>query len=114
MGFEPLLSLPPLPPLSVPATVAAAAAKLGGGGWWQPSSSIMTGSGMMVVQRRFSMREEIIDKDESKMLVSMTRTVYPGMIDNGSRESMAFFDARALGQRWGGDELIAAFSCLAD
>lgn len=80
----------------------------------RPSSSIMTRSGMMTVQRRVSMREEIIDKDERSMLVSTTRTVYPGMIDNGARESMAFFDAWALGRRWGGDELIAAFSRLAD
>jgi hypothetical protein len=48
------------------------------------------------------------------MLVSTTRTVYPGMMDNGTRESMDFFDARALGRRWGGDELIAVFSRLAD
>jgi hypothetical protein len=65
----------------------------------RPSSSIMTGRGIMMVQRRLSMSEEIIDKDERRMLVSTTRTVYPGMIDNATRESMAFFDARALGRR---------------
>ena len=80
----------------------------------RPSSSIMTGRGMMMVQWRLSMSEEIIDKDERRMLVSTTSTVYPGIIDNGARESMAFFDARALGRRWGGDELIEAFSRLAD
>ena len=80
----------------------------------RPSSSIMTGRGMMMVQRRLSMREETIDNDERRMLVSTTRTVYPGMMDNGTREPMAFFDARALGRRWGGDELIAALSRLAD
>jgi hypothetical protein len=74
----------------------------------------MTGRGMMMVQRRLSMREEIIDKDERSMLVSTTRTVYPGMMDNGTLKSMAFFDARALGRRRGGDELIAALSRLAD
>ena len=50
------------------------------------SSSIMTGRGTMMVQRRLSMREETIDKDERRMLVSTTRTVYPGMMDNGVRE----------------------------
>ena len=80
----------------------------------RPSSSIMTGRGMIMVQRRLSMRDEIIDKDERSMLVSTTRTVYPGIIDKGTRESIAFFDVRALGRRWGGDELIAAFSRLAD
>ena len=80
----------------------------------RPSSSIMTGRGMMMVQRRLSMSEETIVKDERRMLVSTTSTVYSGMIDNGTRESMAFFDARALGRRWGGDELIAAFSRLPD
>ena len=80
----------------------------------RPSSSIMTGRGMMMVHRRLSMREEIIDKDERRMLVSITRTVYPGMMDNGTRASMVFFDARALGRRRGGDELMAAFSRLAD
>ena len=57
------------------------------------------------------MREETIDsdKDERRMFVSMTRTVYLGMMDNGTREPMAFFDARALGRRWGGDELIVVF-----
>jgi hypothetical protein len=30
----------------------------------RPSSSIMTGRGIMMVQRRLSMSEEIIDKDE--------------------------------------------------
>jgi hypothetical protein len=43
------------------------------------------------------MREEIIDKDERSMLVSTTRTVYPGMMDDGTLESMAFSDAQALG-----------------
>ena len=60
------------------------------------------------------MREETIDNDERRMLVSTTRTVYPGMMDSRTRESMVFFDARALGRRWGGDELIVAFSRLAD
>ena len=64
----------------------------------RPSSSIITGRGMIMVQRRLSKREEIIDKDESRMLVSTTRTVYPGMIVNGTRESMAFFGVRALGR----------------
>ena len=59
----------------------------------RPSSFIMTGRGMMIVEQRLSMREETIDKDERRMLVSTTRTVYPGMMDNGTRESMAFFDA---------------------
>ena len=80
----------------------------------RPSSSIMTGRGMMIVQQRLSMREETIDKEERRMLVSTTRTEYPGMMDSGTRESMVFFDARALGRRWGGDELIATFSRLAD
>jgi hypothetical protein len=41
--------------------------------------------------------------------------LYPGMIDNGTRESMAFFDARALERRGAsGDELISTFSRLAD
>ena len=80
----------------------------------RPSSSIITGRGMIMVQRRLSVREEIIDKDDRSMLVSTTRTEYPGIIDNGTRESTAFFDARTLGRRWGGDELIAAFSRLAD
>lgn len=35
----------------------------------------MMGRGTMIVQRRLSMREEIIDKDERRMLVSTTRTV---------------------------------------
>jgi hypothetical protein len=48
------------------------------------------------------------------MLVSTMSTVYPGMIDNGTRESIFFFNARALGRRWGGDELTAAFSRLVD
>jgi hypothetical protein len=74
----------------------------------RPSSSIMTGRGMMV-QRRFLMSEGIIDKDERRMLVYTTSTVYLEMIDNGTRGSMAFFDERAVGQRWGGDELIAVF-----
>ena len=65
----------------------------------RPSSSIMTGRGIMMVQRRLSMSEEIIDKDERRMLVSTTSTVYPGMIVNGTRESVAFFDARALERR---------------
>jgi hypothetical protein len=47
---------------------------------------------------RLSMSEEIIDKDERRMLASSKSTV---KIDNGTRESMAFFDARALGRRWG-------------
>ena len=62
-----------------------------------------------MVQRRLLMSDKIIDKDERRMLVSTTSTVYPGIIDNGARESMAFFDARALGRRWGGDELIVVF-----
>jgi len=76
----------------------------------RPSSSHITGRGMIMVQRRLSMREKIIDNDDRRMFVSTTRTVYPGMIDNGTRESADFFGARALGRRWGGDELIAAFS----
>ena len=80
----------------------------------RPSSSITTGSGMIMVQRRLSMREEIIDNDDRRMLVSTTRTVYPGIIDDGTRESMAFLDARARGRRRGGEELIAAFPRLAD
>ena len=73
-------------------------------------NSIMTGRGMIIVQQTsMTWRQEIIDKDERSMLVSTTRTVYPGMIDNGTRESMSFFDGRAPGRRWGGDELIAAF-----
>jgi hypothetical protein len=68
----------------------------------------------MMVQWRLSMREETIDKDERRMLVSTTRTVYPGMMDNRIRESTVFLDAWTLGRRWGGDELIAAFSRLAD
>jgi hypothetical protein len=70
----------------------------------RPSSSIMTGRGIMMVQQRLSMSEETIDKDERRMLVSTTSTVYPGMIANGTRESMAFFDPRVLGRRWGGDD----------
>jgi hypothetical protein len=76
---------------------------------------------MMMVQRRLltRMSEETVDKarEERRMLVSPTtqRTEYPGMIDSLSetRESIAFFDAPALGRRWG-DELIAAFLRLAD
>ena len=68
----------------------------------------------MTVQRRLLTSKEIIDKDERRMLVSTTRAVYPGMIDKGTRKSMALFDARALGRRWGGNELIAGFLCLAD
>lgn len=64
-----------------------------------------------MVQRRLSMRAETIDKEERRMLVSMTRTVYPGMIDNGARESTVFFGAWTLGRRWGGDEV---FPRLAD
>jgi hypothetical protein len=60
------------------------------------------------------MREEIIDNDDRRMLVSTMRTVYPRMIDNGTRESMAFLGAQALGRRRGGEELIAVFSRLAD
>jgi hypothetical protein len=37
----------------------------------RPPSSIITGRGMMMVQRRLSMSEEIIDKDERRMLVSL-------------------------------------------
>ena len=74
----------------------------------------MTGRGMMKVQRRLSMREETTDKDERRMLVSTTRTVYPGIMDNGTRESIVFFGTRALGRRLGGDELIVALSRLAD
>jgi hypothetical protein len=48
------------------------------------------------------------------MLVSTTRTVYPGMMDNETRELMRFFGTRTLGQRWGGDEAIAVLPHLAD
>lgn len=68
----------------------------------------------MMVQRRLSMREETIDKDERRILVSKTRTVYPEMMDNGARESIVFFDTRALGRQWGGDELMLALPRLAD
>ena len=74
----------------------------------------MTGRGMMMVQHRLSIREETIDKDERRILVSTTRTVYPGMMDKGAREPTACFGARALGRRWRGDELIRAFPRLAD
>ena len=78
----------------------------------------MTGRGIMMVQWGLltRMREETIDKEERRMLVLTvtTRTEYPEMMDSGTPESMAFFDAWALGRQWGGDELIAAFSCLAD
>ena len=80
----------------------------------RPSSSIITGRGIMMVQQRLSMSEEIIDKDERRMLVSTTRTVYPATMDKRTRESTVFFNARVLGRRWGGDELIGAFSRLAD
>ena len=40
------------------------------------------------------MREEIIDKDE-RMLVSMTRTVYLGMMGKRTHESTIFFDAHS-------------------
>lgn len=79
-----------------------------------PSSSIMTGRGMMMVQRRLSIKEETVEKDERRMLVSTTSTVYPGMMDNGARESVPFFGTRALGRRWGGDEAIAVLPRLAD
>ena len=62
------------------------------------SSSIMTGRGMIMVQQRLLMREEI-DKDERSMLVSTMRTVYPRMMDNGTWGMTAFFDAQALGQQ---------------
>jgi len=68
----------------------------------------------MMVQHRLSMREETIDKEERRMLVSTTRTVYPEMMNNGALESMVFFGAWALGRRWGGEELMAAFPRLAD
>ena len=80
----------------------------------RPSSSITKGSGMIMVQCKLSMREEIIDNDDRRMLVSTMRTVYPGIIDDGTRESMAFLGARALGQQQGGEELITVFSRLAD
>jgi hypothetical protein len=60
------------------------------------------------------MRAETINSNERSMLVSTTRTVYPGTMDNGTREPMVFFDAWALGRQWGGDELIAVLSRLAD
>jgi len=41
----------------------------------KPSSSIMTGRGMITVQRRLSTREANIERDDSRMFVSMTSTV---------------------------------------
>lgn len=73
----------------------------------------MTGRGTIIVQRRLSMRAETINRDERRTLVSTTRTVYPGTMDNGTREPVVFFGARALGRRWGGDELIAPSGALA-
>ena len=60
----------------------------------RPSSSIITGREVKVVQQRFSMREEIIDKDE-RMLVSMTRTVYLAMMDKWTHELTVFLDAHS-------------------
>ena len=57
----------------------------------------MTWRGLMSVQWRLLTSEEIIDKDERRMLVSTTRAVYLWMIDNRTQKSIAFFDAWALG-----------------
>ena len=51
------------------------------------------------------MSEEGAKKDERRMLVSTTSTVYPGIM---------LSSMHGLGRRWGGDELIEALSCLAD
>ena len=59
----------------------------------RPLSSIIMGREVIVVQR-FLIREEIIDKDK-RMLVSMTRIVYLGMMGKQTHESTVFFDAHS-------------------
>ena len=44
----------------------------------KPSSSIMTGRGTITIQRRLSTSEANIERDNSRMFVSITSTVYPG------------------------------------
>ena len=41
----------------------------------RPSSSMMTGNGTRTVHRRLSTTEANMERDDKRMLVSMTRTV---------------------------------------
>lgn len=56
----------------------------------------------MIVHRKLSMREIIIDSDERRMLVSTTRTVYPGVMVKVGRWFTGF---PTLGRRRGGVKL---------
>ena len=46
-----------------------------------PSNSMMTGTGMMMVRWRLLMTETSIDSEDKRMLMSMTSTTYPGMME---------------------------------
>ena len=62
-----------------------------------PSKSVMTARGTRILQQRFSIREAMkMDNEERSMLVSMTRTLYPGVI-----RKEVNFDGLVLGTRRG-------------
>lgn len=73
----------------------------------RPSSSITTGMGMTIVQRRLSMTVASMDSEDSRMLVSTTSMVYPGMTDRAARTAGLFRGARGQRRREGGDEDMA-------
>lgn len=69
----------------------------------RPSSSMMTGSGMMMVHLRLSTRDENMEREDKRILVSMTRVVWPGTARGGWRTVPAFRGPRGRRLESGGE-----------